>query len=950
MTQPGSYGASGGGYDSQGYSDAGNAQEGRERGSRRRAIAGYLKAANDLRKSYQNSSGWSDRSTGGGDEGVSIPGSFPDVSIVRHGDEQLVLFPSYCKRHVKERPNDRSSHHSMETGDAEYWKREWEKMEDDKAIVDVDVRGWVYSPHKGQMSRKNRILVGLARQLSGIPAPNGADSPKSRSRANSPDPLSRLRGRHEEHEAEREQERIAKEAEEILKKGKAEGDIAAKGQYSEDPTYDSEAEDSPYSARGRHGGHRSATLSRETSPAPGSLGKRASWNQPANMSQEELEMANANLMARLMPFLTNPLVSIPITIFFYDDKTSQSKTVMTNDSGHFNIRAALDFVPTHVRVLASDKLSATEEVKITEPKGVSLISDVDDTIKHSSIGSGAREIFRNAFIRDLADLTIDGVKEWYNTMYDMGVGIHYVSNSPWQLFPVLVSFFGVAGLPPGSYHLKQYSGMLQGIFEPVAERKKGTLERILRDFPERKFILVGDSGEADLEVYTDIALAHPGRVIAIFIRDVTSPTPFGYFDADIRQLPSEPRKSKKSPSRGFSADSIGDIASDHPERRPRLPQRTATETKPQTSDGPSMGNLIDFSEEPEELPVHQSHRTVLPRSMSDLTQLEPPRRKSAPEETLAPVSKKTPPIRPLKPLSLRSLTAAEPIKPSLSPHTHTPPAPLAPPAPPARRGRTQYTKDDPASQHPLAQAQSTSELSTSAPSQGQGYLASAREKVSHAYNAMPSLPHRSGGGGSAGGAGNSSTRSPTNTKAANIHATRDPATTSGSATSAETALRSITDIPAGPPLPARRGVTARAADTLSKRLSWNTGTGTATRSADTSDDESPSPNSSINLAGAAGSGGAPIPKKLELWRRRWHRARDVLEAHNVVLRSWRKGEDVCLDAVRLVEAEMRAMGVEGYGDPKGAGKAGKGGKGEGEVRPGGEVKVKDLKKEKEGGR
>jgi phosphatidate phosphatase APP1 len=54
---------------------------------------------------------------------------------------------------------------------------------------------------------------------------------------------------------------------------------------------------------------------------------------------------------------------------------------------------------------------------------------------------------------------------------------------------------------------------LQGIFEPVAERKKGTLERILRDFPGRKFLLVGDSGEADLEVYTDVVLANPGRIL-----------------------------------------------------------------------------------------------------------------------------------------------------------------------------------------------------------------------------------------------------------------------------------------------------------------------------------------------------------------------------------------------------------------------------------------------------
>jgi phosphatidate phosphatase APP1 len=358
------------------------------------------------------------------------------------------------------------------------------------------------------MTRKNRLLIGLARQLSGIPAPKG-----DKSRESSPDTTS-LRARHDAHEARREQEKIAREAEEILKKGESEESVAARGGYSERPNinYDSDRDSlygerqtkvppNPPSPRGRSNlALASSNVSDEEAPGPGSLPKRGSWSQPADMSQAELLTANARLMARLKPFLTNPLVSTPITIFFYDEKNSQSRTVKTDEAGHFNLRAALDFVPTHVRVLASEHLSATEEVKITEPKGVSLISDVDDTIKHSSIGSGAREIFRNAFIRDLADLTIDGVKEWYKTMYDMGVGIHYVSNSPWQLYPVLVSFFQMAGLPPGSYHLKQYSGMLQGIFEPVAERKKGTLERILRDFPERRFLLIGDSGEADLEV------------------------------------------------------------------------------------------------------------------------------------------------------------------------------------------------------------------------------------------------------------------------------------------------------------------------------------------------------------------------------------------------------------------------------------------------------------------
>ena len=170
------------------------------------------------------------------------------------------------------------------------------------------------------------------------------------------------------------------------------------------------------------------------------------------MSPVELVTANKHLIARLKPFLTNPSVNVPLTIFFYNGETSQSRTTHTNEAGHFNFRAALDFVPTHVRILAGENLSATQEVRITELRGISLISDIDDIIKHSAIGSGAKEIFRNTFIPELSDLTIEGVKEWYTKLSE--IKLHYVSNAPWQLYPVLVSYFTGAGLPPGSFHLK----------------------------------------------------------------------------------------------------------------------------------------------------------------------------------------------------------------------------------------------------------------------------------------------------------------------------------------------------------------------------------------------------------------------------------------------------------------------------------------------------------------
>ncbi|PMB70077.1 Uncharacterized protein C29B5.04c [Beauveria bassiana] len=608
-----------------------------ERGYRRRKLAemaGSLyrtgqQAVSDMRDSYVQTRARMADTEDDNRSNMHIPGAFPDAAITVQGDEHLVLFPSYAKRHTKRdwstvQAQNLAQEQDGPIRDEDYWRQEFDRHEDERAIADVDVRGWIYNPHVGPMSRRNRILIGLARQLSGVPAPRGE--------ANSTDPTTDAPPTHHQvHEEQREQEKIDQEAANIERKGRQEKQIAGAGGYSEDPFGGSSLPSEPlYSRRSRRRGSQTP----ESAPASPLFGPRqANVNE---LSEAELVLANANLMARIAPFMTNPLIGLPITIFFYNDTQSQSRTVLTDDAGHFNIRAALDFVPTHVRVLGNEDLSATQQVAITEPIGVSLISDIDDTVKKSNIASGAREIFRNTFIRELRDLTVEGVQEWYTDMHKHGVKFHYCSNSPWQLFPVLASFFKLGGLPPGSLHLKQYSGMLQGIFEPVAERKKGTLTRLLRDFPDRKFLLVGDSGEADLEVYTDLAVANPGRILAIFIRDVTTTERPGYFDA----------------SYDLTRKRFGSLAVDDGRlpgdamNKPRLNSAPVVSPIEEKSPaGPAMGTLIDFSEKPEDAKI------------DDAAALAQVRNNKKPVSAIDMLNRKAPPPRPAKPAALRGASS-----------------------------------------------------------------------------------------------------------------------------------------------------------------------------------------------------------------------------------------------------------------------------------------------------
>lgn len=887
-----------------GYGDqSGLRSEGREPGARRKKLAGYLKAANELRQNYFSADGT--RESHGPEDG---PGAFPDAAVVRSGNEEMILFPSYARKHVKSnRPQAVTP--GREMTEEEYWRREWEKNEDVNAIVDVDVRGWIYTPPRGQHTRKQRLLIGLARQLSGIPAPPSGRPGDSNQSSGAP-------SRNSSPTRQQDEDLINFEADQIVRRGQEEERFASRGAFYENP---GSAKDTDSTFRGAYSnveraGYRgsiASTVSSQDSdsPTPTTIQKRSSWPVPAKMSTAELHMANSHLMTRLKPFMANPLANTPISAFFYSDKASRQQTVYTDASGHFTFRAALDFVPTHVRVLAGEKLSATEEVTITSPKGVSLISDIDDTIKHSAISAGAREIFRNAFIRDLGDLTIDGVREWYNTLHDMGVKIHYVSNSPWQMYPVLTSYFKLAHLPKGSFHLKQYSGMLQGIFEPVAERKKSSLDKIMRDFPDRKFILCGDSGEADLEVYTETALDNPGRILGIFIRDVTTSVKTGYFDpnsppgsgshsrnhsrhksgdslamskriarppdirdddadlktaiaASLEDMEEEARRARRSinpdalPPEALAAFRRGsDTAANKPSLPPRPPNHAATfggrmATSPEE-------DLIDFSDTPAQPWLAPPARTTSPHqtntSQGHKPSPSPPpppkpaglRTQTSDQISSAENSNKAPPPRPRKPSS-----AVKPTLPLVQTHQ---------PSPLSQVTRQESTRKPPP---PLP----------TRPRHFKDTIAKALPAGGYWQGEAPILAQPR----------------PLSSRSQPTSPLAGPMTMKKSFEDLnlpEGALNQQ-NVPQLPP-PRRTGSSYSLAQ--ARRASSNRRSGAW-------DDD-----------GLPGSPGDGVSRKEFLWKQRWTRAQNLLERNGVTLRSWRVGSDVADVCVKLVEQELRKI-------------------------------------------
>lgn len=105
---------------------------------------------------------------------------------------------------------------------------------------------------------------------------------------------------------------------------------------------------------------------------------------------------------------------------------------------------------------------------------------------------------------------------------------------------MLQSFFRRSDFPPGSAHLRLYSGVFAKFTEVPGQAKRDRINEIMNDFPKRHFVLVGDSGEIDLEIYTRVALEYPDRIIAIFIRDVTTRAFLSRLDKERDRVQAQP--------------------------------------------------------------------------------------------------------------------------------------------------------------------------------------------------------------------------------------------------------------------------------------------------------------------------------------------------------------------------------------------------------------------------
>jgi len=230
-------------------------------------------------------------------------------------------------------------------------------------------------------------------------------------------------------------------------------------------------------------------------------------------------------------------------------------TVTTDDEGYFTLilkphalpaPAAYLWYPIPVRVTRlpltftpnQAAVQATASVLVPPPGAeFGIISDLDDTVFETRATNLFKMLARTLLSNAHSRQPFEGVAAFYRQLQRGRTGqpdnpFFYVSSSPWNLYDMLDEFMGLHDIPPGPLLLRDFTIATPKTTPPPGvtgsaaihfAHKLHEIDDLLTTYPQLPFVLLGDSGQQDARIYREVVRRHPGRIRAIYIRDVQVP-------------------------------------------------------------------------------------------------------------------------------------------------------------------------------------------------------------------------------------------------------------------------------------------------------------------------------------------------------------------------------------------------------------------------------------------
>lgn len=223
-------------------------------------------------------------------------------------------------------------------------------------------------------------------------------------------------------------------------------------------------------------------------------------------------------------FFTLQVGDLPVTIH------AGSQTIRTRTDANGYVDASISehglepgWQSVRIEIEGGDGAEATVLVL---DRGVKygLVSDVDDTVMVTMLPRAMIAAYNSWFLRTNARKAVPGMASLYASLrrkYGEDMPVFYLSTGAWNTFPALVQFLADHGFPRGPLLLTDWGPTQTSLFRSGQEHKRVQLRNLLIDFPDIKWILIGDDGQHDPLTYGNLAAEHPDRIERIAIRELT---------------------------------------------------------------------------------------------------------------------------------------------------------------------------------------------------------------------------------------------------------------------------------------------------------------------------------------------------------------------------------------------------------------------------------------------
>jgi phosphatidate phosphatase APP1 len=201
--------------------------------------------------------------------------------------------------------------------------------------------------------------------------------------------------------------------------------------------------------------------------------------------------------------------------------------VLTDRGGYVDVVLPADLPAGwhDVGIAVAGRPEALARVRVVGPgERLGVVSDIDDTVMITALPRPLLAFWNTFVVEESKRRPVPGMAELYHRLRaaDPDALVVYLSTGAWNVALPIARFLDRHGYPPGPLLMTDWGPTPEGWFRSGRAHKRRELRRLVGELPQLRWVLVGDDGQHDPQLYEELADESPDAVRMVLIRELSA--------------------------------------------------------------------------------------------------------------------------------------------------------------------------------------------------------------------------------------------------------------------------------------------------------------------------------------------------------------------------------------------------------------------------------------------